>query len=51
MRETVLSFTEIKKQNMTKMFVFTLHLKVNAKLTTVNEITRNFFGKQAKSDS
>ena len=36
---------------MTKMLVFTLHLKVDAKLTTVNEITRNLFVKQAKSDS
>ena len=36
---------------MTKMLVLTLHLKVNAKLTTVNEITRNLFLKQAKSDS
>ena len=33
------------------MFVFTLHLKVDAKLTTVNEIMRNLFLKQAKSDS
>ena len=36
---------------MTKMIVFTLHLKVDAKLTTVNEITRNLFVKQAKSNS
>ena len=36
---------------MTKMLVFTLHLKVDAKLTTVNEITLNLFIKQAKSDS
>ena len=36
---------------MTKMLVFTLHLKVDAKLTTVKEITRNLFIKQAKSDS
>ena len=36
---------------MTKMFVFTLHIKVDAKITTVNKITRNFFVKQAKSDS
>ena len=36
---------------MTKMLVFTLHLKVDAKLTTVNEITRNLFVKQAESDS
>ena len=28
---------------MTKMLVFTLHLKVDAKLTIVNEITRNLF--------
>ena len=33
------------------MLVFTLHLKVDAKLRTVNEITRNLFLKQAKSDS
>ena len=36
---------------MTKMLVFTLHLKVDAKLTTVNEITRNLFVKQVKNDS
>ena len=42
---------EIKKQNMTKMLVLTLHLKVDAKVKTVNEITRNLFVKQAKSDS
>ena len=36
---------------MTKMLVFTLHLKVDAKLTTVNEITRNLFVKHVKSDS
>ena len=36
---------------MTKMVVFTLHLKVDAKVTTVNEITRSLFVKQAKSDS
>ena len=36
---------------MKKMIVFTLHLKDDAKLTNVNEITRNFFVKQAKSDS
>ena len=42
---------EIKKQKMTKMLAFTLHLKVDAKLTTVNEITRTLFVKQAKSDS
>ena len=35
---------------MTKILVFTLHLKVDAKLTTLNEITRNLFVKQAKSD-
>ena len=46
----VLSFTEIKKQNMTKMLIFTLHLKVDAKLTTVNENTGNLFVKQAQSD-
>ena len=33
------------------MLVFTLHLKVDAKLIIVNEITRNLFVKQAKSDS
>ena len=33
------------------MFVFTLHLKVDAKLSTSNEITRNLFVQQAKSDS
>ena len=33
------------------MFVFTIHLKVDAKLKTVNEITRNLFVKQAKNDS
>ena len=32
------------------MLVFTLHLKVDAKLTTVYEITRNMFVKQSKSD-
>ena len=37
---------EIKKQNTTKMLVFTLHLKVDAELITVNEITRNLFVKQ-----
>ena len=42
---------EIKKQNMTKMLVFTLQLKVDTKLTVVNEITRNLISKQAKSDS
>ena len=47
----VFSFAEIRKQNMRKMLVFTLHLKVYAKLTTVNEITRNLFIKQATSDS
>ena len=31
------------------MLVFTLHHKVDAKLTTVDEITRNLFVKQAKS--
>ena len=36
---------------MPKMLVFTLHLKIDAKLTTLNEITRNLFVKQAKSDS
>ena len=33
------------------MLVFILHLKVNAKLTSVNEIARNVFVKQAKIDS
>ena len=33
------------------MLIFTLHIKVDAKLTTVNEITRNLFVKQVKSDS
>ena len=33
------------------MLVFTLHIKVDAKLTTVNEITRNLFVKQTKIDS
>ena len=46
-----ISFTEIKKQNMMKMLVFTLYLKVDAKLITVNEITCNLFIKQAKCDS
>ena len=32
------------------MLVFIPHLKVDAKLTTVNEITCNLFVKQAKSD-
>ena len=36
---------------MTKMLVFTLYLKVDAKLTTVNEIKRNLFVKQAKTDN
>ena len=36
---------------MRKMLVFTLYLKVDAKLTTVNEIMRNLFVKQVKSDS
>ena len=36
---------------MTKMLIFTLHLKIDAKLTTVNEITLNLFVKQAKNDS
>ena len=36
---------------MTKMLVFTVYLKVDAKLRTVDEITRNLFVKQAKSDS
>ena len=35
---------------MTKMLVFTLDLEIDAKLTTVNEITRNLFVKQAMSD-
>ena len=35
---------------MTKMLVLTLHLKLDAKLTTVNEITRNLFVKQVESD-
>ena len=33
------------------MLIFTVHLKVDAKLTTVNEITPNLFVNQAKSDS
>ena len=33
------------------MLVFTLHLKVDAKLTNGKEITRNLFVKQAESDS
>ena len=33
------------------MLVFTLQLKVDARLTTVNEIARNLFVKEAKSDS
>ena len=33
------------------MLVFSLYLKVDAKLAAVNEITRNLFVKQAKSDS
>ena len=33
------------------MMVFTHHLKVDAKLTLVNEMTRNLFVKQVKSDS
>ena len=37
--------------NMTKMLVFTLHLKVDTKLITLNEIARNLFVKQTKSDS
>ena len=36
---------------MTKMLVFTLDLKVDAKLTTVNKITRNLFVKEAESDN
>ena len=36
---------------MTKMLVFTLYLKVDAKLTTVNEIMRNLLVKQPKGDS
>ena len=36
---------------MTKMLLFRLHLKVDAKLTTVDEFKRNLFVKQAKSDS
>ena len=36
---------------MAKMLVFTLHLKVDAKLTTVNEITRSLFVNHAKNDS
>ena len=35
---------------MTKILVFTLQLKVDAKLTTSNEITRNFFVMRVKSD-
>ena len=34
-----------------KILIFTLHLKVNAKITTINESTRNLFAKQAKSNS
>ena len=33
------------------MLVLKTYLKVDAKLTTVNEITRNLFVKQAKSQS
>ena len=36
---------------MTKMLVFSLHFKSDANLTAVNEITRNLFLKQAKSNS
>ena len=36
---------------MSKIRVFTLHLEVDAKLTNVNEITRNLFVKQAKNDN
>ena len=36
---------------MTKMLVLTLYLKVDAKLTIVNEITCNLFVKKVKSDS
>ena len=36
---------------MTKMLVFTLDPKVDAKLTTLNEISRNLFVKQAKCDT
>ena len=36
---------------MTKILVFTLYLKVDSKLTTVNEMTRNLFVKQAKNHS
>ena len=46
-----LFFAEIKKQNMTKMLVFTLHPKVDAKLTIVNEIKSNLFAELAKSGS
>ena len=35
---------------MTKIYVFTLHLNVDTKITTVNEMTRNLFVNQAKSD-
>ena len=42
---------EIKKQNITEMLAFTFRLRVDAKLTTINNIMRNFFVKQAKSDS
>ena len=35
---------------MTKMLVYKLYLKVDAKLIIVNEITRNIFVKQAKSN-
>ena len=33
------------------MLVFTLHLKLDVKLTTLNKISRNLFVKQAKSGS
>ena len=36
---------------MTKMLVFTPPLKADVKLTTIKEITRNCFVKQATSDS
>ena len=42
----VLSFTEMKKKNMMKILVFTLHFKVDAKRTIVNKITRNLFVKE-----
>ena len=34
-----------------KMLVFTLYIKVDSKLTSVNEIKRNLIVKQVKSNS